>query len=236
MKFRKLLIAFAISSATCSIATAQDNSNIAGEIVVTAQRASGAYLDDAQPVIGLRRTADSAVQSVEINSDSREEAERKREIHAMLEAAINRASAAGVELVTGNFQLEPITLANYRNLIFQRGARPDTSLVTFYVKSKLAGSTGSAQTRIDSFIKGVPASGRSLMEKRGGLTLTIINPDQYRDGIVKLIAAEGRKYAAMFGPDYGVEVSGLSEQLSWAQASRTEVFLYLPYRFSVRPK
>ena len=236
MKSFKILTILAVTSALSTAAFAQDNSNIAGEIVITAQRGSAVYLDDAQPVIGLRRTADSAIQSAEINSDSREEDVRKREIHAMLEAAINRATDAGVELVTGDFQLKPITLANYRELIFQRGIRPDTSLVSFYVKSKLAGSTGTAQSRIDAFIKGVPATGRALMEKRGGLTLTIINPDQYRDAIVKLIAAESRKYAGFFGPDYGVEVTGLSEQLSWAQASGTEVFLYIPYRFSIKPK
>jgi hypothetical protein len=64
---------------------AQDNSNIQGEVVVTAQRASAGYLADVQPVVGLRRTADSAIQRVQFTSDSREEDVRKREIHAMLE-------------------------------------------------------------------------------------------------------------------------------------------------------
>jgi len=52
---------------------------------------------------------------------------------------------------------------------------------------------GSAQGRIDNFIKSVPATGRALIEKRGNITLTIVNPDQYRDQIVKLIAAEALK-------------------------------------------
>ena len=207
-----------------------------GEIIVTAQRTSADYYEDEQPVIGLKRTADSAVQAVEITSDSREEDVRKREIQAMLEAAIKRAETAGVELVTGDFELVQLTLANYKELIFRSGNRPDTSEVGFFVKSKLAGSTGSAQTRIDSFIKGVPATGRSLIEKQGGLTLTIINPDQYRDQIVKLVSAESIKYAGFFGTDYGVDVTGLDQQLSWSQASGTEVFLYIPYRFSIKPK
>ncbi len=237
MKTAFLYLATAFCLATISAPTcAQDNSNVEGEIIVTAQRASAEYLDDEQPVLGLRRQADSAVQAVQINSDSREEETRKREIHAMLESAINRASSAGVELVTGGFELVPVTMSNYKELVFGRGNRPDMSTVSFYVKSKLAGSTGSAQERIDRYIKSVPPSGRSLMERQGALTLTIINPDQYRDGIVKLIAAESLKYASFFGPDYGVEVIGLNEQLSWAQASGTEVFLYIPYRFAVKPK
>ena len=217
-------------------AAAQDNSNIQGEVVVTAQRASADYLSDEQTVVGLRRTADSAIQPVKFTSDSREEDMRKREIHAMLEAAIRRAEGAGVELVTGDFELTRVTLANYKDLAFGRGQRPDTSEIGLFVKAGLAGSVGSAQSRIDTFVRAVPPNGRALMEKGGGITLTIINPDQYRPEIVRLVAAEALKTAAAFGPDYGVEVAGLNEQLIWAQASATEVFLYIPYRFSVRPK
>lgn len=110
------------------------------------------------------------------------------------------------------------------------------SEIGLLVKASPAGSVGSAQGRIDNFIKSVPATGRALSEKRGRITLTIVNPDQYRDQIIKLIAAEALKSAAAFAPGYGVEVAGLSEQLIWAQASATEVFLYIPYRFTIRPR
>lgn len=125
-------------------AAAQDNSNIQGEVVVTAQRASADYLSDEQTVVGLRRTADSAIQGVKFTSDSRDEDMRKREIHAMLEAAIRRAEGAGVELVTGEFELSKVTLANYKDLAFARGMRPDTSEIGLFVKAGLAGSVGSA--------------------------------------------------------------------------------------------
>ena len=154
----------------------------------------------------------------------------------MLEAAIRRADGAGVELVTGEFELTRLTLANFKDLVFGRGSRPDTSEIELYVKAKLAGSVGSAQGRIDSFIKAVPPSGRALLEKNGGITLTIINPDQYRDEIVQLVARESLKYAGYFGEGYGVDVAGLDQELKWAQVSGTEVFLYIPYRFSVVPK
>lgn len=234
------LSAFALASmifvTSSSAAFAQNNSNIAAEIVVTGSRTSGDYYSDDQTVIGLRRPADSAVQPVKLTSDSRDEGTRKTEIHAMLVEAIARAGAAGVELVTGDFELAPVTAANYRDLIFGKGNRPDTSEVKFFVKAKLSNSTGGAQTKIDNFVKAVPPSGRALMEKQGDLTLTIVNPDQYRDQIVKLIAAEALKYASFFGSDYGVDVGGLNEELHWTQVSGTEVFLYIPYRFNIRPK
>lgn len=233
MRGYSILLAALVGVASSSSAAAQD---ALGEIIVTARRASADYFSDDKTVIGLRRPADSALQAVVISSDSRDEDVRKREIHAMMESALRRSAAADVVLVTGDFELEKISLENYKDLPFGRGSRADTSTVNFYVKSKLAGSTGGAQGRIDSFIKGVAPSGRSLLEKQGDLTLTIVNPDQYRDQIIKLIAAESLKYAGFFGPDYGVEIGGLNEQLSWAQASGTEVFLYIPYRFSIKPK
>lgn len=207
-----------------------------GEVVVTAQRSSGEYYSDEQTVIGLRRQADSAVQPVVFTSDSRDEAMRKREIQAMLLDALDRAEGMGVQLVTGDFELVQVTRANYRDLVFASGRRPDTSEIGLMVKARLSGSTGGAQDRIDRFVKAVPPSGRALLEKRGALTLTIVNPDQYRDDIVKLIAENGKRYASYFGADYGVEVGGLNEQLAWAQVSNTEVFLYIPYRFTIKPK
>ena len=233
---RSLVTMFVTAATMLASPAFAQNNNLEGEVIVTGQRASSNYYRDEQTVIGLRRQADSAIQRVQVNSDSRDEQTRKTEIWAMIESAMRRASAAGVELVTGELELVPITQANYRDIIIQRGGRPDTSFVSLYVKTKLAGSTGTAQNRIDSFIKSVPASGRSLMEKQGSLTLTIINPDQYRDEIVKLVAAESLKYAGYFGANYAVEVSGLDQELSWSQVSGSDVFLYIPYRFTITPR
>jgi hypothetical protein len=226
---------FAVMLAVPGAAAAQSGDGL-GEIIVTAQRSSGEYYSDERPVVGLRRQADSAVQPVSFTSDSRDEAMRKQEIRAMLLAAIERADASGIQLVTGDFELVAVTRENYRDLTFEGAGRPDTSRIDVMIKAKLAGSAGSAQDRIDRFIKAVPPSGRALLEKRGRLTLTIINPDQYREEIVKLVAENAKRNASFFGPDYGVEVGGLDQELAWAQVSNTEVFLYIPYRFTIKAK
>lgn len=230
---RITLLSIALATALSPIATGIAQ---AQEIIVTASRVNTQYYEDKQTVIGLKRVADFAVQSVAITSDSRDPEARKQEIMATVEAAIRRANAAGVELSTGEVELVPLTLENFRDLDLYAGNRSDTSEVRFYAKSKLSGSKDTARERIAAFIKAVPVNGRSLVEARGGTTLSIINPDQYRDEIVKMVAAESIRYAGYFGAEYGVEVSGLNEQLVWAQASGTEVFLYIPYRFSIRPK
>jgi hypothetical protein len=207
-----------------------------GEVVVTGNRLNARYAQQDRPVVGLRRQADAAVLQIAVASDSRDEATRKREIHTMLLAALDRAGAAGVELVTGGFELVPVTRATYQDLPLVSAGRVDTSQATLMVKVKLAGSIADAEKRLDAFIKSVPRSGRGTVDKSGALALTIVNPDQYRDAIVQLVADNARHYAAMFGPDYAVQVSGVDGQVSWSQVSGTDVFLYLPYRYTILPK
>lgn len=236
MKIPVILAGATLLAAAAPLAAQASNAVDIGEVVVTAQRTSQGFYQQNRPVVGLRRQADSAVMSIQISSDSRDEAERKREIQAVLAAALDRAPGAGVELVTGNFELVPVTRASAKDLAYSGAGRPDTSRVVLMVKAKLAGSTLAAQQRIDAFVKSVPRSGRGLLEPWGGLSLTIVNPDQYRDAIVKLVAEHANRYAAMFGPDYRVTVSGIDGEVNWSQVSGTEVFLYIPYKYSIVAK
>ena len=73
-------------------------------------------------MIGLRRQADAAVVPVSISSDTRDETTRKKEIHTVLLAALDRAPGTDIELVSGTVQLSPVTKANYLELQFQSRA------------------------------------------------------------------------------------------------------------------
>jgi hypothetical protein len=236
MKARLVLAALVVGVAVVPL-SAQDVSGPGlGEVVVTANRLNARYAQQDRPVIGLRRQADSAVVQVSISSDSRDEADRKREIHTMLMSALDRAGAAGVEIVTGSFELVPVTKANYQELPMVGAGRIDTSRVSFIVKTRLAGSVTNAEKKLGDFVKSVPKMGRGAIDRGGGVTLTIIDPDQYRGAIVKLVAENARAQAAVFGPDYAVQVSGIDGQVYWSQVSNTDVFLYIPYRFTIVPK
>ena len=228
-------IAVALLAIVALPLSAQDTGGL-GEVLVTANRNNARYALQDRPVVGLRRQADAAVMAVAISSDSRDEATRKKEIHAVLLAALGRAPAAGVELVSGGFQLMPVTRANYAELPFQWAGRADTSKVELLVKVRLAGSAAAAEKRLSDFIKAVPKSDRGVIDKTGNLTLTIVDPDQYRDQVIKLVADEATRNAAIFGPEYRYNISGIDSQLSWSQVSSTEVFLYLPYRYNIYPR
>jgi hypothetical protein len=236
MKLR-LLGALALLALPSAAAIAQsDKANSMGEILVTANRLNAGYAQEGRPVIGLRRPADSAVVTVSFSSDSRDEATRKKEIQTMLATALDRAPAVGVELVVGTFELRPLTKANYQEQPFLYAGRIDTSKVDIMVKTTISGSAQAAQDRVTAFVKALPRNGRGAIDNYGGLTLTIVNPDQYRDAIVTLVAEDARHNAAIFGPDYAATISGIDGQIFWSQVSPTEVFLYLPYRYTIAPK
>ena len=230
-----ILAAFTLLGA--SAALGQDNQEPAfGEVLVTAQRQNAPFYRQDRPVIGLRRPADGAVMPFSITSDTRDAETRKEEIHTVLLAAIDRAAAAGVELVSGSFQLQPVTRANYKELPLGYGGRVDTSNVQLMVKTRLDGSATAAQAKLQAFIFSLKKSGRATVEGGGGITLTVINPDQYRDQIIALVAADAKHNAALFGPNFTFNVSGIDLPIGWSQVSSTEVFLFLPYRYNINPR
>ena len=65
------------------------------------------------------------------------------------------------------------------------------------------------------------------------MALTIVKPDQYREEIYGRVAEGAKQAVGFYGADYGVEVTGLDRAIAWTQVSNTEVFLYVPYSFSV---
>ncbi|MES2444940.1 MAG: TonB-dependent receptor [Pseudomonadota bacterium] len=187
----------------------------------------------------LRRTADFAVQQVMITGDTREEDGRREEIQSMARNAIGLAAKFGVQLSIGDFVIEPLTLANVKDLPFsddEDGVQAER--IVFLVKVPLAPGIDSktALARIAGFIKGVPAVGRAEMKPLSELTLSVVNPEQYRGAIIDLVARDTAATSGRFGPAYGVEVSGLDRPVQWRRAGLTEVQLFLPSAATVRPR
>jgi hypothetical protein len=108
-----------------------------------------------------------------------------------------------------------------------------TATVRLMVKSRLTGTITDAQRRISAFTKAVPATGRSEIRQKGAMALTIVNPEQYRDEIYRRIASAATHATSFYGEGYQAEVAGLDREIAWAQVSNTEVFLYLPYSFTI---
>lgn len=211
----------------------------AQEIVVTASRREAKDYDEHVPAIGLRRVADFAVQEVVIEGDTRDPDKRHDEIYAMVRGAIELAARrGGVELASGEIVVEPLTPANYRSLSLERDSRPDSERTRFLIKTRLGAGADAraALERITTFIKAVPTVGRAQIRIEGDLTLSVVNPDQYRTAVIDLVAADAKATAARLGPDYAVEVKGLDRPIEWSRASLAEVLLYVPYSYAVVPR
>jgi hypothetical protein len=207
-----------------------------GEVLVTASRSEARFWQKDRPVVGLRRQADGMVMNLTITSDTRDGETRKREIHTALLAAIDRAGASGFHLVSGTVQLDAVTKANYRDLAMTYAGRVDTSKVDLMVRTRLEDSAFDTQRKLSAFIASLKGNGRATVETNYTTALSIDNPDQYREAIVKLVAEDARRAAALVGPEFTFNLSGIDLQVMWTQASATEVFLYVPYRYSISPK
>lgn len=220
------------------------------------------YLDR-RPLVGLRRQADGAVRVIEIQSDSRDADLRKREVTAMLMAALDLAKREGLTLVTGQYEIREVTRENWRDLFPALAGKADasqlededdddnydddengkvppgfeddgeTTVIRLKVRTALTGSIDDALMRISAFANKVPATGRSVIAQKGRLALTLKNPEQYRDEIYRRIAAAAKHAQDFYGPDYGVSVTGLDREIAWEQVSNTELFLYIPYTFTI---
>lgn len=185
----------------------------------------------------LRRTADLAVQQVIVIGDTTEETARRNEIYAMTRKAIETAGGAGVQVATGELVVEPLTTANYKELKVEEDDDSNGELVKFLVKVPLTPGMApkAALERIEKFIK-VPAVGRAQIKPYSELSLSVVNPEQYRGQIIDLVARDTNATSSRFGAGYGVEVSGLDRPVQWKQASLTEVLLFLPASSTVRPR
>lgn len=187
----------------------------------------------------LRRTADFAIQQVVIASDTVDEDEAKAEVFAMVRKAIDLSGASGVLIATGDLVVEPLTTANYKDLtVSDEDDDINGEFVKFLVKVPLAPGIDAktALAKIDRFIKAVPAVGRAEMKAYSELTLSVVDPEQYRGAIIDLVAKDTAGTSARFGAGYGVEVTGLDKPVQWKRAGLTEVQLFLPSNATVRPR
>jgi hypothetical protein len=190
------------------------------------------------PAVGLRRTADFLVQQVTIRGDTRDQKQRRQEIHEMLARAIALASKHGVELAFGDYILTPLTAATVDDLVIKNDTRPDSERVDFLVKAPLAGkeSGTAAEQRISDYVEAVPEVGRAQMDESGDATLSVVGPDSYRGQIADKVAEDARAMAARMGEGYAVKVEGLNMPVQWARSGASEVMLYIPYKLVVVPK
>ena len=243
MRWKALLVAAAMVG---SAAGAQDF-NVAEQevdfnnanIVVTGTRVRSDFdgYSSSVPLVGFQRQADYLLQPVRITGDTRDAKQRVEEVFQTIERFVRAANAQGFTVAYGDAVTTDVTSANLRDLPLVPAGRPDTSGITLYVTSKLSElSVAPAQSRLAARLNGFCPIGRALIEPGGDPSLSIVGPDRYRPQIAEAIAKDAARTAALFGDGYAVEVTGLEGTVQWQRRGTTDLFLYIPYRLTIRPK
>jgi hypothetical protein len=201
------------------------------EVVVTGARISG---DDYTriPAVVLERRADFLVQLIRLTNDTRAEESRKKEIYQTIQDMLADAGKrSGIALGYGDEFLIPITRTDYE-VPLQKGSKPDTSATELYVKMAL-GEKDDVQKAIadlNSFIRKARVSGRTEVEPEGEVGLSLVSPEKYRYDIIARITEDAKKLQGAVGSQCKIDITGLSNRVSWQRSDISELTLYIPYQ------
>jgi len=215
------------------VACAQDSLE---EVVVTGMRSA----DVAIPGTSLKRPGDFILLTVEVSNDSRDEKTRKSEIDATLRAMIAAASkdkSIELSVIGDNSLVLPLKLDS-ATLRLLHGKRPDTSETTINVKTRIPAQVGNSSAlvaKLKDFATNIKPVGRTIIDGDGDFEISIVNPMQYRDRVIELMAGDVKKVTAALGPEYKVVLRGIDHPIQWVRDGMLELTIFVPYSYDVLP-
>ncbi|WP_417494085.1 hypothetical protein [Maricaulis sp.] len=215
-------------------------------IVVTGSRMAD-YESDFVPSVRLERRADAISVRVRVVCDTREEAQRLRELRDTLRNLVRagrQSSNVAIGLLVDRNDIGDQLIVDFDETMIDslpigtgRG-RTDTSEVVIMATTAISpeDTVDATTARINDFIENTRVVGRTEMLNTNDWELTVTGgPARYRDEIIAAIAADAHRTAAAFGDDFTIEVSGLEGGVHWQRAGAMELSLYIDYALSVRP-
>lgn len=226
---KQFALALALSFSTVLPAFAQDD-----EIIVTASR-----IDDGLPGQVLIVPGDNLLLAVQVESDDREAATRYAEITetitAMLEAAEDDADIT-ISFVDDD-RVRPLTPSLFEDAI-RPGLRPDTSRAVLRVRTPIPDDVTDAfalATGLHRFVESIEEEGRITVEALDDVTVSVVNPRQYRPQLLGLITGEVREVTEALGPDYRAVLDGIDGEMKSFRASDLSLGFFLPYEYRIIP-
>jgi len=212
-------------------------------IVVTGSRVMNPNLEIGRqsnvPHVHVVRRADNYLVRLEVLSDTRERAPRRVEVRETLTRILSAAASnpditiamMGDTLIDLDADMtEQIDIREHRS-------REDVSTATLYLKTSVRETDNfdDPDQRIAGFLEGLSTMGRAEVIPSGSYNLTITGgADQYRNDVVRAIAADARFLRSTFGTDYAIEVeTDLHERVQLVQTGTLDLAIYLPYTTSI---
>ena len=197
------------------------------EVVVTGARA----YDGASSSVFIIKRADHLITRVTVTCDTRELEKRREELKATLRNMIAEAKRTQtISLGLGDSVLGELNEGNFDQIIVP-DERADTSKAFVIIKTAVAptDSYNSATARITGFVAKTEKVGRTEILREERWDLTIIGPEQYRDGLISRSSRSPKRrpnssVRATPSPSTG------SSTVSWYQKGPLDLALYIPIR------
>ncbi|MEZ5891534.1 MAG: hypothetical protein R3C58_00070 [Parvularculaceae bacterium] len=238
----KRLVAAALSVfASCAFVTAAQ-AQLGDEIVVTGSRLQR-YSSDVVPTVALKRNADFVLVSYQFICDTRDAAQRKKELTKTLQSLIAAADKRkDIDLSTlveydDNYDTlyfpKPYTSVNDDGFYGQPG-RLDTSVQRLVIKTPVDGKIKSledAVERIESFVESVKMEGRTLAVDDNEAQLSVVNVERYRGELTAAIGADAKAQGAALNATE-TEIEGMEQVVRWERTGPLELKIYIPYKYA----
>ena len=230
-------VALAATMLFCLPALSQEDG--AEEIVVTGSRMAGpagAQVRAQLPSVTILKRADSLLQAVDVENDTRDAKARQSETWQSLRALVQMAGRVpGLSVAIQKDYLVPVTADNFEIPLNDEGERDDTSSARIFVKLALTPQTDveKAVKSLEAFIASAKGVGRTSFESAGDVALSIVNPERYRPEVVAAIAKSVKDMRQAFGERCQIHLGDLSKRLQWQRSSVSDLTLYLPYEMRI---
>lgn len=220
-----------------SLSSAQTAFAQQDEIVVTGSRIN---VQDRIPGVFLVKKGDFLLLEVSVINDSRDSDLRFDEMMKTLDvimAAADKDPSIELSLIDDNSRVRPLSKQAYRSGIRQWN-RPDSSIVTLKVKTPIPNTVLDSyklSTKLINFVENIKGVGRTDLVVTNDVSVSIINPQQYRGELLGQITSEMKSTTGQIGPDYRVIVDGLDRQMSWVRDGDLNLAFYVPYSYRIVP-
>ena len=193
------------------------------------------------PGVRLIRKGDSLLLAVQLINDSIEPNRRRQELRQTLANMLKAAEAdTTIELSVVDKEGYVALVNSVDQNIDILGSNSQRGMSHIDIRLKIAIPEGSIDgqalvKRLRGFVKSTQTVGRTVVNGTGMVKISILNPEQYRSQVIKLITAEIKLITGELGDDYKVVLEDLEKPLDWRRVGIVDVELYIPYHFRVIP-
>ena len=87
---------------------------------------------------------------------------------------------------------------------------------------------GYGEEFLNTFVKKARVSERTEVEPVDDVGLSLVTPEKYRYDIIARITEDAKRLQSAVGSQCKVEISGLSNRVSWQRSDISELTLYIP--------